>query len=107
MNLLENAVKYSKDIPFITITVEDGLEEIRLTIADRGIGIPESDLHHIFDRFYTVDKTHSRKLGGAGLGLSIVKTIIEKHEGTIEAYSSVERGTQFVQTFQKINQCVQ
>lgn len=107
MNLLENAVKYSKGIPFITITIEEGLEEIRLTIADQGIGIPESDLHHIFDRFYTVDKAHSRKLGGAGLGLSIVKTILEKHEGTIEAYSNVEGGTQFIQTFQKINQYVQ
>jgi signal transduction histidine kinase len=69
--------------------------EVIIAIQDRGIGIPKDDLPHIFERFYTVDKAHSRRLGGAGLGLSIVQTIIEKHEGTISAASVVGQGTTF------------
>jgi two-component system phosphate regulon sensor histidine kinase PhoR len=96
MNLLENSVKYSTPPAHITLTlteVADGAVEV--AVCDRGIGIPEKDLPHIFDRFYTVNKAHSRKLGGAGLGLSIVKTIIEKHDGTITASSEVGCGTTF------------
>lgn len=97
MNLLGNAVKYSKQPAQIKITLEQvDEEEIKILIADKGIGIPPQDIEHIFERFYTVDKAHSRKLGGAGLGLSIVKTIIEKHEGTISVESKVGEGTTFV-----------
>lgn len=101
MNLLENGVKYSKPPADLTITIEDRSEEVFLTIADKGMGIPAEDVAHIFERFYTVDKAHSRRLGGAGLGLSIVKTIIEKHEGNIEVQSTLGKGTAFTLTFRK------
>jgi two-component system phosphate regulon sensor histidine kinase PhoR len=95
MNLLDNAAKYSKPPAFIIISVREAGEEAKITISDQGIGIPEEDQARIFDRFYTVNKAHSRRLGGAGLGLSIVKTIIEKHEGTISVGSKLGHGTTF------------
>lgn len=95
MNLLENGVKYSTPPAHLTVSLisKNGFAEI--DIQDQGIGIPASDLPHIFDRFYTVNKAHSRRLGGAGLGLSIVKMIIEKHDGTIMATSELGQGTTF------------
>lgn len=100
LNLLDNAAKYSPSPAKITIGVDvnRGEDEAVVQIQDQGRGIPEEDLPHIFERFYRVDKTHSRKLGGAGLGLSIVKTIITKHDGTIDATSKVGVGTTFTIT---------
>ncbi|MBX9743772.1 MAG: sensor histidine kinase, partial [Chlamydiales bacterium] len=96
MNLLENAVKYSPAPAQIEIFLEmEGDSKVRIAVQDHGIGIPERDLPHIFDRFYTVDKARSRKSGGAGLGLSIVKTIIEKHRGTIDVRSEMGKGSRF------------
>jgi len=95
MNLLDNAAKYSNPPAKIKVTVSEKEDEIEIQIQDKGIGIPEKDLDHIFDRFYTVDKARSRKLGGAGLGLSIVRTIVEKHDGTIAVVSTVGVGTAF------------
>lgn len=94
-NLLENAVKYSKPPAKIRVEIQAVQDEVKITIADQGMGIPLVDQEHIFNRFYTVNKAHSRKLGGAGLGLSIVKTIIDKHDGTISVQSEVGVGTQF------------
>lgn len=101
MNILENAVKYSKDSAQIKLTVELDQEDVHLKIKDAGIGIPEKDLPLIFERFYTVDKARSRKSGGTGLGLSIVKTIIEKHQGKILAKSTVNQGSSFTFIFPK------
>lgn len=101
-NLLENAVKYSPSTPNIKIILEKVDSNIKLSIADKGIGIPTADLEHIFERFYTVNKAHSRKLGGSGLGLSIVKTIIEKHFGKISAASTLGEGTTFTMVFPAI-----
>jgi len=95
MNLLENAVKYSSTPAHIEMNIHRVDHHIHLDIKDRGIGIPEADLPHIFDRFYTVDKARSRKSGGAGLGLSIVKTIIEKHGGRLFAASQLGKGSTF------------
>jgi len=95
MNLLDNAAKYSKPPARITVSIAETGEELKVSIGDQGIGIPEEDIDQIFDRFYTVNKAHSRRLGGAGLGLSIVKTIIEKHEGTITVASILGKGTTF------------
>lgn len=95
INLIENAAKYSTHPANITLTVEDLEKSIRISIADKGIGIPKEDLAHIFLRFYTVDKAHSQKMGGSGLGLSIVKTIVEKHFGKIYVSSQVGVGTTF------------
>ncbi|MDP1608738.1 MAG: ATP-binding protein [Chlamydiales bacterium] len=96
MNLLENAVKYSPAPAQIEIFLEaEGNDKARIVVQDHGIGIPEKDLPHVFDRFYTVDKARSRKSGGAGLGLSIVKTIIDKHRGTIDVRSELGKGSCF------------
>jgi two-component system phosphate regulon sensor histidine kinase PhoR len=95
INLMDNAAKYSHPPAQITVTIDQQGEEACIAIRDQGIGIPAQDLEHIFDRFYTVNKAHSRRLGGAGLGLSIVKTIIEKHEGTIAVTSILGKGTTF------------
>jgi two-component system phosphate regulon sensor histidine kinase PhoR len=95
-NLLENAVKYAKGPARIVIRLEPTESCCRIRIRDEGMGIPEKDLPHLFDRFYTVDKTHSRRLGGAGLGLSIVKKIVENHRGSILVNSKYQEWTEFV-----------
>lgn len=95
VNLLENAAKYSTPPAEITISLQKEKEKIKVTIADQGMGIPKQDLEHIFERFYTVDKAHSQKMGGSGLGLSIVQNIIHKHFGQISLESEVGQGTTF------------
>lgn len=96
LNLLENAMKYSQAPVQIEMGVYREGEELYLSVRDWGIGIAKSDLPHIFDRFYTVDKARSRKSGGAGLGLSIVKTIIEKHNGRVTVASELGQGSVFI-----------
>jgi signal transduction histidine kinase len=95
MNLLENGVKYSSLPAEIEIGVKTLDGHVHLSVQDKGIGIPASDLPHIFDRFYTVDKARSRKSGGAGLGLSIVKTVLEKHKGRVMVTSELGLGSRF------------
>lgn len=97
MNLLDNAAKYSQQPTRIKVTIETLPEQdqIKLVVSDNGMGIPPEDLEHIFQRFYTVNKAHSRQLGGSGLGLSIVETIIEKHFGKISVTSQLGVGTTF------------
>lgn len=94
MNVLENAMKYSHSEP-IQIKIQQAPDTVQIRIEDHGIGIPASDLPHVFDRFYTVDKARSRKSGGVGLGLSIVKLIMEKHKGTVSAQSELGKGSAF------------
>ena len=96
LNILENAVKYSDDKLEIDLKLSLRAKKIKLSIQDKGIGIPKQDMLHIFDRFYTVDKARSHQAGGAGLGLSIVKTIIEKHQGKIETLSTLGQGSCFI-----------
>ncbi len=95
VNLLDNSVKYSPPPAHIHVFIEQDGSDANIIIKDKGIGIPPDDIDHIFERFYTVDKAHSRRLGGAGLGLSIVKTILEKHQGTIHVASQLKSGTSF------------
>ncbi len=96
LNLLNNAIKYSKPPAKITISMRNlNADEVELKMSDQGIGIAKEDLEHIFERFYTVDKARSRRLGGAGLGLSIVKAIIDKHHAFITAESILGKGTTF------------
>ena len=95
LNLIGNAVKYSSSPAKVVICMHQNPDEIQIEVSDEGMGIPQEDLEHIFERFYTVNKAHSRKLGGAGLGLSLVQTIIEKHEGTIQVASVLGKGSTF------------
>ena len=94
INLIDNAVKYTEKG---TISVSTKIIEgfLIIEIHDTGIGIPEKHIPRLFERFYTVDKSHSRKLGGTGLGLSIVKHIILLHNGTIDVESEAGMGTTF------------
>ncbi len=94
-NLMENAAKYSNPPAHITVKLSKLDEQVKLSVADKGIGIPDGDLEHVFQRFYTVNKAHSQKMGGSGLGLSIVETIIEKHKGKISVTSTLGVGTTF------------
>lgn len=86
-NLFKNSVKYCREEKVIIVKVDTSFDQIYIKITDSGKGIPTKDLEKVFERFYTVDKAHCRKLGGAGLGLSIVKLIVEKHGGKIYATS--------------------
>ncbi len=95
MNILVNAIKYSKTDK-IDITLKKADLRAIISIKDYGIGIPKEHLSKIFDKFYRVDKNRSRELGGSGLGLNIVKQIINLHNGTIEAKS--EKGCEFIIT---------
>ncbi|MCH9634251.1 MAG: Adaptive-response sensory-kinase SasA [Chlamydiae bacterium] len=99
MNLLENAIKYNQRKPILKIGVSKSKKTIVVTISDNGIGIPAKDLPHIFDRFYRVDKARTRKLGGSGLGLSIVQIIIEKLKGTLSVDSKEGEGSTFTLIF--------
>lgn len=88
-NLLENAMKYSREGGRITVSFGEGT----IAVTDEGVGIPDADLDKVFEPFYRVDQSRSRKVGGAGLGLSIVKAICEKHGWTVRAESVPEGGT--------------
>ena len=92
-NLLDNAVKYSRPGGKVRLEATRRDDKVVLSVNDTGVGIPEADLPRIFERFYRADKARSRELGGTGLGLSIVKHIAQMHGGTVEAESTVGRGT--------------
>jgi len=93
-NLVKNAITYS-DKGTITISTHVADNEVTISVKDNGIGIPEEDLNHIFERFYRVDKARARDSGGTGLGLSICKKIVEIHNGVINVHSKVGEGTTF------------
>ncbi|MGI8540519.1 MAG: sensor histidine kinase [Rubrobacteraceae bacterium] len=95
LNLLDNAVKYSEPGAKVDITVGEDKNEHIVRIKDTGVGIPEADLPHLFERFYRVDKNRSRSTGGSGLGLAISKQIVELHGGGISVASEVGVGTTF------------
>lgn len=95
INLLDNCLKYSKETSTTSIRALEVNGEVEITIQDQGVGIPEADLPHIFDRLYRVDKSRSRATGGFGLGLTIVKQLVEAHGGEITVKSQVDEGTCF------------
>ena len=95
MNLLHNAIKFTPDGGCITIALARDGDSINAKIADTGVGIAKEDQIHIFERFYKVDKARDRSLGGNGLGLSLVKKIIELHGGSIMVESEIGIGTTF------------
>ena len=94
-NLLTNACKYTPAGGKVELRLAEKYRQAIIEIEDSGIGIPEADLPHIFERFYRVDSDRSRTTGGFGLGLAIAKQIIEAHGGEITVSSRVERGTIF------------
>jgi len=97
--LVDNAAKYSPDGKPVTLSATTESGKLLIRVEDRGPGIPDVHLPHIFERFYRVDKARTRKQEGAGLGLSIAKTIIQAHGGRIEAESHIGKGTQMTLYF--------
>ncbi|MCX7880505.1 MAG: ATP-binding protein [Ignavibacteria bacterium] len=95
INLIDNAIKYSENGTIKINLKRDDEETVKIEFQDEGIGIPRQHLDRIFERFYVVDKSRSRKSGGSGLGLSIVKHIILLHDGNIQVESEEGRGTKF------------
>lgn len=92
-NLCDNAIKYNKENGSVSVVVTKNKEEAVLKVKDTGIGIPEDQMDRVFERFYRVDKSHSRASGGTGLGLSIVKHAAIRHNATIKVKSKVGKGT--------------
>ncbi len=95
VNLIDNAIKYSSKEGIVKISLDVKEKEVIVGIEDNGIGITKKDLPRIFERFYRVDKARSRDVGGSGLGLSIVKHILEAHSSIIKVDSQENKGTKF------------
>jgi signal transduction histidine kinase len=100
-NLIGNAIKFSPEGGIITVQVQEMDEKLQVSVSDSGIGIPEDKLGRVFERFYQVDGSATRKFGGAGLGLAIVRRIVEAHGGRIWVESQVGRGSTFSFTLPK------
>jgi len=96
-NVVHNAIRYNKEKGSVSVSIkqvaEGEIECVRIIIEDTGLGIPKDDLSKVFEPFYCVDKSRSRISGGCGLGLSIVKTIIEKHNGIVNIDSKINEYT--------------
>ena len=98
-NLAENGIKYNKTGGKLILKLTRENDDAVLEISDTGMGIPEASINRVFERFYRVDKARSRQTGGSGLGLSIVKTMVERNDGTIKVSSLENIGTTFTVTF--------
>ncbi|GAM92123.1 histidine kinase [Listeria monocytogenes] len=92
-NIISNANKYSPDGGRISFYLKKFEDEIEVSIADEGLGVPDEDLANVFDRFFRVDKARSREMGGTGLGLAIAREVIEAHGGRIWAERNKTKGT--------------
>lgn len=94
-NLVENAVKYSEPGGSVQIRVRAEGGFVEIMVADQGVGIPQRDLHRVFERFYRVDRARSRETGGTGLGLSIVRHVASNHRGEVVVSSVEGEGSTF------------
>ena len=92
-NLVDNAIKYNKDNGSVSVKVEDGADEVTVSVSDTGIGIGAADRERVFERFYRADKSHNKETGGTGLGLSIVKHGVLYHKGRVDLESELGKGT--------------
>lgn len=95
VNLLDNAIKYTPSGGAVTLAVKTNRGEAVCEVSDNGMGIPAAAIPHVFDRFFRVDQARNRELGGAGIGLSIVKAICTAHNGRVEVESTEGRGSCF------------
>ena len=100
-NLCDNAIKYNNQCGFVKVSIYEDDRQVRVWIEDNGIGIPKEHHEKIFERFYRVDKSHSKQSGGTGLGLSIVKHAVLYHSGSIIINSKINEGTIIEVVFSK------
>jgi len=98
-NLVENAMKYSRDEKEISVKVEKKGSYVAISVSDKGTGIPKNSLRYIFDKFYRVEDSLTAKTKGHGLGLSIVKNMVELNGGTINVKSDYGKGSTFIVKF--------
>ena len=98
-NLCDNAIKYNKEGGSVEVSVEESDNNVMLSVSDTGIGIPLDNQNRVFERFYRVDKSHSKETGGTGLGLSIVKHAVQYLNGKISLESTVGKGTKISVAF--------
>jgi len=97
-NLLENAIRYTEPGGKVLVRLTSSPSEVRIEVSDTGIGIPEANLPYVFERFFRSDRARRAHPGGSGLGLSIVRWIVEAHKGKVEVVSRVGEGTTFTVT---------
>jgi two-component system phosphate regulon sensor histidine kinase PhoR len=102
-NLISNAIHYGKTGGYVRVGIYPEPNKIRIEVSDNGIGIPEKHLAHLFDRFYRIDASRSRNKGGSGLGLSIVKHILNGHGQIIKVESTPGKGSTFTFTLNRAN----
>ena len=98
-NLCDNAVKYNKEGGFVKVDVKPAGDKVQVAVSDNGVGIAPADQSRVFERFYRVDKSHSRESGGTGLGLSIVKHAVAYLKGSISLESTLGKGTTITVSF--------
>lgn len=96
LNLLSNAIKFTEENGVISVNILDKGEKISISVKDTGVGIPENKIEEIFDRFKQVDSSFTRPNEGSGIGLSLVKALVELHNGTIRVESKVGSGSEFI-----------
>ena len=96
VNLLSNAIRYTNNGGKIFISSYKENNNLKIQFKDNGIGIPKENIKYIFERFYRVDESRSKNTGGIGVGLTIVKSIIDLHQGTIELRSELNKGSEFI-----------
>ena len=97
-NVFSNSLKYTPAGGKVSINTESDIKNLKVIIKDSGIGIPQEDLPFIFERFYRVDKSRTKSTGGAGIGLTIARSILQAHNGSIRVESEVGQGTEFIVT---------
>jgi two-component system phosphate regulon sensor histidine kinase PhoR len=97
-NVIGNAIKYSPSGGVVTVSgsTENGGRGIQIRVSDQGIGIPREHLAKIFERFHRVDNRDNREIGGTGIGLYLVKSMVEAHHGTVDVQSELGKGSTFI-----------
>jgi len=98
LNLLSNAIKFSNSNGTIEVNIFDKQDYVAISVKDNGIGIPQEMKNKIFERFSQVDSSFTRRTEGSGIGLSLVKSLVELHKGKIEVKSEVNKGSEFIIT---------